>query len=223
MANNNWKIVFFLSLFLIKCTTSPLSLGNNYYKKAKLEFAVDFKNLHLTSHFPKIIKNKNVRFELANVSSSCVNQSGYFFLIGKKTDYQLEFNKIKLNNIFTSLYSSDNTIINLTDLKHNYFPVNKCNKFVPNTKPIPYFEDYDFNLGFKTIEENIKGDVMYNVIYTIPKDLKVYVLKAKYGNFFKKKCDNKRPETLKEWRHGYSKGIAVSDKENLIVFWTMIW
>ena len=40
---------------------------------------------------------------------------------------------------------------------------------------------------------------------------------------FKNKCDEKRPKFLKEWRHGYSKGIAVSDKENLIVFWTMIW
>ncbi len=59
--------------------------------------------------------------------------------------------------------------------------------------------------------------------YYVPSDLQVHVVDARAGNFWKNDCNEYRPESLKEWKHGYSKGFATSKKENIIVYWTMIW
>jgi hypothetical protein len=53
--------------------------------------------------------------------------------------------------------------------------------------------------------------------------LQVYVIASESGNFWKGDYKENRPESLKEWRNGYSRGIATSEKQNMIVYWTMIW
>ena len=100
----------------------------------------------------------------------------------------------------------------------------KCNRFYPNKFPIPYFEKMDFKLGTKESKKTIVGGQAYiDKTYIIPKDLKVYVISAEPGNFWKVDCKENRPETLKDWKNGYSRGIAISEKEHLVVFWVMIW
>ena len=103
------------------------------------------------------------------------------------------------------------------------FPVAKCNIYCKGNLPIPYFENYDFGLGVKEEEKEVNGKIYFNYIHTVPEDLKVYVIKAEAGNFWKFDCKENRPETLGKWKHGYSKGVAVSDKYDKVVFWTIVW
>jgi len=37
------------------------------------------------------------------------------------------------------------------------------------------------------------------------------------------KADWDRPKTLGEWKNGYSCGIAISRKRNMIVYWMKAW
>ncbi len=158
----------------------------------------------------------------------CYFQAGNAIIIGNKKDYLQDFKKAVDSGIVykTVYFNSDNFIIDIRELKNKLFPINKCNKFRKNKMPIPYFEGYDFGLGEKkTLEKQLEGEPRprYRTIYNVPKDLKVYVIDAKAGNFWIFDCKENRPKALKQWQHGYSKGVAISDKDNKVVFWVMIW
>ena len=224
MGNNNViKLIIIVGLlFFVKCT-SPISRVDISYKKAKSSFGVEMKILGLTNHFPKVLNTKEYYFEVLPPSTNCIKQYGYFYLVDEISENHKKLDSVRYNNLYSTPYVSDNIIINLSTLKRDVFSVKKCNKWYSKKLPIPYFESYNFGLGKKVIEEKVKGDILYNYIYTIPKDLEVYVIKAEAGDFWKESCNEKRPKSLKEWQHGYSKGIAVSEEENVIVFWTMLW
>ena len=53
--------------------------------------------------------------------------------------------------------------------------------------------------------------------------MQVYVQEAEQGSFWKVDADVYRPNTMGEWKHGYSKGTAISKEENIIVFWFIVW
>ena len=160
--------------------------------------------------------------------SRCNNQNGEIVIIGNKSDYLEDLRKVLDKEIFytTDYFSKSNFIIDITELIRTLSPVVKCNTYHKGSLPIPYFENYDFGLGVKeTLTKQIDGEPRprRHTIYNIPEDLKVYVIKAEAGNFWKFGCKENRPETLGKWKHGYSKGVAVSDKYDRVVFWTIIW
>lgn len=59
--------------------------------------------------------------------------------------------------------------------------------------------------------------------YIVPKDLMIYIIDAKDGYFWKEKDRNLPRPFLGKWTSGYSRGIAISEKENIICYWVMIW
>ncbi len=183
----------------------------------------------LLSHFPKEIKNDKIHFcsflPDCPPEFKCTAQFGHIYIIVKKTDYQEELTELLSGGVAykTDYKDSNNIIVDVPDLKNNYFPVAKCNKWYPNKLAIPYFEGFDFNLGYKEEQKDIKGETYVNYVHTIPEDLQVYVLEAEAGSFWVEDCNEARPKSLKEWKNGYSKGVAVSDKENIIMYWLIIW
>jgi hypothetical protein len=60
-------------------------------------------------------------------------------------------------------------------------------------------------------------------VNNVPDDLEVFVIKAEHGYFWKKKFDLERPNTLGIWKNGYSCGIAISRKSNMIIYWMKAW
>jgi len=201
-----------------------LSDINSEYKKKKLSFSSEIKKNDLFSYFPKLIKTDNFYYEESPPSTDC-KYGGYFYLIDKKTSYQNKIDSILSRDIvkYKTTYNKDNIIINLSMLNNNIFPIKKCNNYFIKKSPIPYFESYNFGLGKNIYEKINKGNTLYNYVYVMPKDLIVYVIESNSGNFWKKSCKEKRPLSLKEWQHGFSKGFAVSEEENLMVFWVILW
>ena len=221
-------IVIILAIFLSGCFNKKendfLSKMNNMLKKQKTIFDKDYKRNGLLNHFPNNVKNNGLSLHISPPSCppsfECSAQFGNIYLICK-----MDTNTFIPNNVlYKDRYLSDsNIIINLIELRRNIFPVEKCNQWHLRKYPIPYFESYDFGLGEKETKKIVKNETYYNYTYTIPTDLEVYVIAAEPGNFWKKQCNEKRPASLKEWQNGYSRGIATSEKENIIVYWTMIW
>jgi len=193
-------------------------------KEQKTVYDKYYNKKNLLSHFPNKIGFDNITFFAS--PPSCLPK----FECKKQWGYHYQICKFDTSKCFTqdflmeSKYLADsNIIINLTELKRSIFPVEKCNKWFENKYPIPYFEYFDFNLGDNNKVEEIDGETHHNFIYIIPSDLEVYVLEAEAGNFWKVDCYEKRPEELKEWKNGYSKGIAISKKESIIMYWTIVW
>jgi len=232
MVRSSVKIFFvFLIILFSGCNIKNgyfLTQANKVLKEQKSKFGLDFYKNDLLNHFPKKIKNNNVSFwsspPTCPPTYKCYKQYGDVFYIVNKADYQKELNILFEREIaFKSTYNDSNIIINLSNLKNNNFPVEKSNKYCANKLPIPYFESYNFGLGEKIKSKQIKDEVFESYTYTIPSDLQIYVLQAEAGNFWKVNCNENRPEALKEWQHGYSKGFAISNEEDIVIYWSMIW
>ena len=57
----------------------------------------------------------------------------------------------------------------------------------------------------------------------LPEDFKLYVLDAEKGIFLDMDmlpCGKYMPDY---WKHGYSKGFAISEKREIIIYWIVIW
>jgi len=127
--------------------------------------------------------------------------------------------------VYKANYSDTNNLyIRLFHNQFVYQTCSFCNNAANGLKPIPYFADYDFGLG--SLTDSILTDSGSREItsYITPDDLDIIVLDAQTGWVFEYECLNlTRPNSLGEWKHGWSKGFAVSEKHNLIVFWAMVW
>lgn len=217
-------ITFFLIYIFCGCNVPQV---DRILKVAKKEFKKAYREDDLFAHFPRNLEKSSIILSsppYCPPQYKCRAQFGDFILIMNKNNYQKELSEL-LNGkiIYKTNYSDENIIINLSELKRNIFPIVKCNKWYSNKTPIPYFESYDFGLGEKKVKKEIDGEFHFNYTYIIPSDLMVYVIDAKYGDFWIKSCNEKRPKTLKIWQHGYSRGFSVSETANIIVYWVIIW
>ncbi len=127
--------------------------------------------------------------------------------------------------LYKTDYKENNFIIDFAFKFYTQLDTLKVRNFaLPNIYPIPYFESFDFGLG--DVEEKYwyePGVEMVSNKYNIPEDLEVFVFKAGHGDYWKVKCDIMRPETLGQWKNGYSSGVAISKNHNMIVYWMMAW
>jgi len=62
-----------------------------------------------------------------------------------------------------------------------------------------------------------------NTEYRLPEDYTLYVIEAKSGEFWENKYLMKDAMMPEEWKHGYSKGIAVSTRRLEVIYWFEIW
>ena len=229
--NRNFLLIaVILGSFLAGCINKNesyfLSKMNNALKEQKSNFDKEYQRKNLLSHFPDNIKNNGLSLHSSPPSCPpsfrCSAQFGNIYLICNTTDSTNTF--IPDNVLYEVEYISDsNIVIDLSELRRTIFPEAKCNQWYANKYPIPYFESVDFGFGWGKTRKIVDGETYYNYTHTIPPDLKVYVISAEPGNFWKVKCDEKRPASLKEWQNGYSRGIAISEEKDIVVYWTMVW
>jgi hypothetical protein len=218
------KFLYLMSLVIVfgflSCTENIVSKANLGFSEGKRGFNEQYLKRDLFDHFPKRISEDCLRMHSSPPSKRGVNYMGYIYLICSLDNEDGNFideNSISYNE------ENENIIINQSDLKRNIFPVEKCNIWHAEKLPIPYFKSFDFGMGVEEEEKIVNGENYSNFTYTIPSDLQVYVIQAEAGDFWKESCNENRPESLKEWQHGFSRGIAVSNSEDIIVYWTMIW
>lgn len=57
----------------------------------------------------------------------------------------------------------------------------------------------------------------------LPKDFEIFVLDAKPGKFLDDKYLTDGRYMPKEWKNGYSRGVAISKKRDVIIYWLIIW
>ena len=228
MENNNQKILFFLAIISgLSCNTSR-SGANQILTTQRKVFAVESNLTNLLDHFPEKIDDNVILLKVSPPSCpptyDCSAQFGDIVLNIRKSFYPEEYrDMLKSKYIFKTHYSADNIILNFYEFKDSLFQITKCNRYYSNKYPFPYFENYDFGLGCKTDKKYINGIEYFNYTYTIPADLEVYVTNAKIGNFWKEDCNEKRPTTLDVWKNGFSKGFAISQENDMILFWAMVW
>lgn len=204
-------------------------LGYRYVTKienAQVDFMDSYTINGLFDHFPRSISNKSFIDMLATIPGNIYYpdsyHTGFFYLILNTGKDSLSL--YPKTYIYETKYTNRNFIIDDGFSYYKYFDTLKLrNVALPQTYPIPYFEDLDFGLGSVRYNLDSLGIPLSIDKNNVPDDLHVYVLKAGHGYFWKKKFDLDRPETLGEWKYGYSCGIAISKKRSMIVYWMKVW
>lgn len=84
----------------------------------------------------------------------------------------------------------------------------KHNVTTANSLPVPLFEIDEY-----------KGNTMSG----LTEDFKLCVLGAKPGKYIDEKYLQECECLPEKWKHGYSKGVALSDKRQVVIYWVAVW
>ena len=194
------------------------------YHEGNIEYKADLRKMpsNLINHFPEEVTNDMSANFIMNrdTTSGCI----YYMVFEYKKD---ELAKSWLDSIdkqsISKYEASDENIISIKRETVTYWhPEKRVNyKEVSfNDKlyfPIPYFE--------KRSSLEYRGDI--NEIYSdtttsgLSKDFMVYVFDFKPGIFWEGLSPSEYMPS--QWKNGYSKGIAINEKNSVVIYWFIIW
>lgn len=200
--------ILFFSNYLINN-----SIANKNYIKSKNEFKQDF-----TSHFPDRITTEDFYIDFNNDREK--NNVGiilYEYDLDKN-DINSVKNDLRNLNVIGKYSSKDTCLLIVNRYESSDTSENKkreaqndlilCKPCFNKLYPIPNFIGYQF----RSKNSALKLDTSFEI----------YVIDAKNSNIskFNLKPDSQMPNN---WETGYSKGIAISDAKNTIIYWSIIW
>lgn len=184
----------------------------------KIEYQKDLKRFKkkFVSHFPKSLEYGNYSSRIDDgIDADYPNEMSFVLRLNNEGGEIDSFMKNKLGNIIAEYSPGDDCQLVLNDFYTNSngvktFRVKKStiDTSCKNTFPIPNFIDNDY------YTESTKCK--------LPEDFTVYVIEAKKG-VYSNKIIVEKSSMPNEWLHGYSKGVAISEKRNVIMFWMIIW
>lgn len=178
---------------------------------------IKFFGYKFVDHFPKKVTAETIAFtenlspEMGNLELMMINRTDSNDLLKLATN--LKNKSIATFNAYDSCLFIVNRfarIDNFYDLKITDYE----SKIINNTcysrlSPIPNF----WHNNYTTDSTQCK----------LPTDFKIYVLDAKSGKYFDDKYLTDGRFMPEIWKNGYSKGIALSEKRNVIIYWLLIW
>ena len=195
---------------------------NNKFKEFKNYFYNTYTIKIIFEHFPEKIDNTKV-ISYNWEPPSAENCFGDMYESMKLDDNILQTIKKEKFLIVDSLASNKLFKIDLNLIRDSILDTNLTN--TTNLIPIADLYKPDYNLGkipnSMFFTDNHKLDTNYK--YIPPKDLMLYVIEAKAGDYWKVKCPQYRLDALNQWAHGFSRGYAISEKEKIIVYWLVVW
>lgn len=177
----------------------------------------------LFEHFPEYDREKPTMGMISVLIPTSRNGEIFQYEFFDKDRKNVELLK-KHSVLYHTNYNEPNIIIDFAGFRDSLIQWPGCNKYYKDKYPLPDFGYIDFHLGESSLDMKISDGSIYTRKRSIfPKDLEVYVVDAKAGNFWKTKSEKKNPESLKEWKYGYSRGYAISESQERIIYWTIIW
>lgn len=168
---------------------------------------LDLIDKDMIKHFPE-----NCEFISKNYLMPSYNEnlnSGFYYKIMCRVD-NLDILKenIAINTIQITKYNDSCSFV-LDRSKNKYMSFENCTSCT-NCLPIPRF-----------IEE---GDYFnINDQYPLPKDFDIYILEAKKGEFLDNHLINDIINVPDNWKHGMTRGVAISEERNIAIYYIDIW
>lgn len=189
------------SFLVIICSCRDL---NHQYEKQFLENYSESKRIfkyELTDHFPSELKMGKMLFVSYPVAANDIGMAN--FILSQQVD-SAEFKNVvqKLErNDYVGRNPKDSTFIILGDTLDYSEKINGI--------PIPSFISYesDFGINDKYLSKNHR----------------IYVLESKPGKFMDAKYLTSNDKLPKEWKNGYSRGIATNIKGQELIYWLCVW
>jgi len=217
-----YLLIFLSGFSIISCAQTQFSdkdARNSYNESVKEMYEISV----LSAHFPSSWENdeKRSRNLWTSYYDECV-EGTYYRCVAFFSDV---FDDILIDSLEKMSYMDKSLFLENSVLKFNE---DFCEKseyystaFDSLRPPIYDFRDAIFHLG--TAVDSNKKYLEYEIL---PSDLMVYVIDAKSGNFWKNKEAAElepRPGLPENWKHGYSRGVAISRSCKRVCWWTMAW
>lgn len=241
-------ILDFVVLFNSCNTANSRMAVLGYASRVRLREGLDslYTINNLLSHFPRAYDEGHLRskewcseyskapFYMIDWDTIWSYLSSNAYFVEKKTKDFID--SLVSNSSFSDIipYSSDSILhAHIYNMRRSDIYTRKYNRVGPNVDtnraPIPDFADADFGLGEVADDtlgfwDDSDSTVILGDRLVLPDDLIVYVLESKSGDFWKVKNTEPRPVVLSQkWKHGYSKGYAISSSLNMVCYWMMAW
>lgn len=184
-----------------------------------------YEDVGLTDHFPEEWRNPKLRTSGWNAYyfSPCEETIRHCYrsvacFIDNATEKEINELIDSTNYIYkTNYYDAPILRFDPVWINNEQYPITPYSDTVH--APIYDFSDAVFNT------ETIK-DSWYEERQVPPADLVVYVLEARAGNFWvnKENADKENRSALSEqWKHGFSRGIAISSSCKKVCWWAISW
>ncbi|MDD2798343.1 MAG: hypothetical protein PHV20_07080 [Bacteroidales bacterium] len=203
-------------LILSNCTYSL-----DGYDYTKSIFRKYYSKKDITSHFP--VKTGDKCYGYFFGPSSKVN-FGDMYLAEFTTSEKIE--EVKKEHFqYIDRFGSDKLFSIKIDLVRDSSEI--CRSGISNNF-IPIADIESLNLGLGELEDSIYNPDIQKYIpiskYIMPKDLIVYVIEAKSGDYWEKAVIRQsRFSLLGKWKNGFSRGYAISEKEKILIYWVAAW
>lgn len=204
------KIIFtiFLGGLIYGCDNS---VDTSSYKKHLNEVPEKF-----TSHFLKPERISGRYF--TKISHTSEYKPSKFVLTLKMAQSEFDSIKTMLDSAHYQRYSSNDSIplivnrpatpdnwIDMSDRRHEV----STQKYKGEKPPIINFYDH------KEYDSNSSTN--------LPDDYLVYVIEAEKGVHWDDKHHEENWFMPEEWKDGFSRGIALNDNSNIVIFWVVVW
>lgn len=211
------KKIILLSILIV--TFVSCRLGNTY--EANIEYKQELKDYpsFLTTHFPDKIETLPI---IRTISNDTTNKRIYYMLFELDVEKAVSLQDSISTNCLAKYCAADtNNVIIKSAMVLEWEPERE--KYyksisVRNKKyyPIPFFEEMElYALGSKESVFSKKTEC------GLSKDFIIYVLESKPGSYWVKFSPlYYMPDG---WKNGYSKGISISRKDGIIIYWFILW
>lgn len=214
---------FVISVFTASCQNVETE------KKIQNRYQVSFETLKpvMVDHFPEQLPDSSI-FLTTFPKKDHTKMFGFApdMVILCKTYSQSQYQERKhhfqglSNNIYTSDDSSLLLIFSYADVieidgmtySNQESPqrqeLAKHNVNMASSLPVPIFNIDEYKSNTRS---------------GLPLDFKIHVLTAKPGKFIDEKYLEECECLPDKWKHGYSKGVAMSDEKNTVIYYLFIW
>jgi len=220
----NLLLIFIVSTFLCG------SCQNSDFKKriqTDYEQSLQFFKTEMVSHFPVTIPDSSSYRSSAPIKDDLkLFGFGVDGILLWKTYSESQYEEIssKFIKLSNNFYSSNDSALLLVFSYCNEIEID--GEVFDNQEPLERQELARHNLTTATslpIPLFEIDDHKCNTMSGLTKDFIIYVLEAKPGRYiddsYLEECDC-LPE---KWKHGYSKGVSMSDEKQVVIYWISVW
>ena len=193
----NRLIIFFcLTIVLTRCGDKRAKEFLENYSKARAEFPSS-----LTDHFPLEFKTTGQLNAITPGGAYAYNMA--FLCLALRTDsIELAGVSERLKNINARGFNPNDTSLIIVGDTLDY-------SRKVNGTPIPSFYLYEKDFGLNSMK--------------LDNDFTIYVLESKTGEYMTKENLTTKNKLPTNWKHGFSRGLAINNKKKEILYWLTIW
>ena len=182
----------------------------------KYNYAISFFGKPMTDHFPKKIESIDCSF--TDSYSSELGNLELVLLCREEKDYLNYLIKEYEKSAIAEYKASDTCLL----VVNRFVNSDRHYKIYPTQNELQLLEKDCYS------NQNPIPNFWHNIFTSdsteckLSEDFSIYVIEAKKGKYFEEYLSDAwfMPE---KWKHGYSKGVAISEENSAVIYWLIIW